>query len=377
MSKKRARRHHVVSNFYLKGFANDEGHLTQIHLPGDRRHTVDTGSATVATDFYTVQLPDGSPSDVVEEAFADIEGPASTALRAVLEGEWPVRMQHREDLAAWLALQYLRGTGMRSSQTQMRAQMLKLIVGVSGKDALRSHIEAAEGSKLSNEDLDAEWNDIIKPGGPDLEEDGMFHIAMIFDMWPGLTNVFAQTHWSLIRFERRSLLTSDHPVALFAHPDHPDFLGVGVLNAAGVIAPLSRRLALQISYDLKGMPEPVVPGSTTLARAINGQVLNNARRFVYHHPEDDPLVGLDIPGRRTRELGGESDHLIHEDGAFGQVSERDLEAMGRIAAVTRHEVDEDGEDGMTLHDVPWPIPGRMNFVRPSTRPQDSDGSDPT
>lgn len=78
-----------------------------------------------------------------------------------------------------------------------------------------------------------------------------------------------------------------------------------------------------------------------------------------------------------RELGGESDHLIHEEGAFRQVSERDLEAMGRIAAVTRLEVDEDGDDGMTLHDVPWPIPGRVNFVRPSARTHDSDETDPT
>jgi hypothetical protein len=38
-----------------------------------------------------------------------------------------------------------------------------------------------------------------------------------------------------------------------------------------------------------------VPGSAKIAADLNQAVANNARRFLFHHPSDDPLAGLALP----------------------------------------------------------------------------------
>jgi hypothetical protein len=45
-----------------------------------------------------------------------------------------------------------------------------------------------------------------------------------------------------------------------------------------------------------------VPGSAKIAADLNQPVANNARRFLFHHPSDDPLAGLALPQPRPREL---------------------------------------------------------------------------
>lgn len=65
---KHIRRQHVVSKFYLKGFADEAGQLRRVYLPGDRSHLMATSDATVVKDFYTVTLPDGSESDMFERS---------------------------------------------------------------------------------------------------------------------------------------------------------------------------------------------------------------------------------------------------------------------------------------------------------------------
>ena len=84
-------RQHVVSNFYLRGFADDRKQVRRVELPGDKRFNVATSNASVVKDFYTITLPDGTRSDAFERMFSEIEDVASSALRAVVaEGVWPV-----------------------------------------------------------------------------------------------------------------------------------------------------------------------------------------------------------------------------------------------------------------------------------------------
>jgi Protein of unknown function (DUF4238) len=170
-------RQHVVSNFYLRGFADDRKQVRRVELPGDKRYNVATNNASVVKDFYTITLPDGTRSDAFERMFSGIEDVASSALRAVVaEGVWPLVGERREALAAWAALQHLRSEGVRNSQVQMQAQMIRLVVGVSGKEALRELISRAEGRDVDDVELDAEWADLTKPSGPDLIPDPAQHL---------------------------------------------------------------------------------------------------------------------------------------------------------------------------------------------------------
>jgi hypothetical protein len=80
-----ARRHHVVSKFYLRYFAHDDGMLTTIELPG-RPFPQSVESASVRTDFYTALNSAGQETDAAERVFGEIEGPAATAWRLVAAG---------------------------------------------------------------------------------------------------------------------------------------------------------------------------------------------------------------------------------------------------------------------------------------------------
>lgn len=74
---RRARRHHVLPQFYLKGFANESGLIHRVDLPGREPIVLSISDASVIKDFYTVTLSDGSESDIFETAFSAVEGAAA------------------------------------------------------------------------------------------------------------------------------------------------------------------------------------------------------------------------------------------------------------------------------------------------------------
>ena len=108
------------------------------------------------------------------------------------------------------------------------------------------------------------------------------------------------SHWHLTFFTRKSLVTSDSPVVLRPTLRYPAGTAVAVGNAAEVQVPLDRPAAL--SMRAVGREDRLVPGSAKIAADLNQAVANNARRFLFHHPSDDPLAGLALPQPRPREL---------------------------------------------------------------------------
>lgn len=360
---KRTRRQHTVSKFYLKGFEDDSGRVRRLEIPGNASVVISANDATVIKDFYTITLPDGSQSDVFEQAFSQIEDGAADALRSIIDGAWPIVGKTREFFAAWVALQHLRSEKIRTGQRRMNAEMIRLIVGVSGKEALRRVIQEAEGRSVPDQELDREWADITKPGGPDLEPDVTQHMKTVLDLLGGTTAYLVDCHWTLFLFQRRAILTSDHPVSLVTGPDYPAWRGVGIATAELFLVPLSRRMVLTIQprscFERFGVrtdkvPDARFPGTTSIARSVNAETAWRAKRYVYHHPDEAPLDGVPLPTVEdaqsfTPQVG---DQLIREEGLFHGLSEKDLRAM-------RHLGPEDGSgEGITIDDLEWPIPGR-------------------
>lgn len=368
----RTRRQHTVSRFYLRGFATAEGRIQRIHLSGEPAIVTNTANASVINDFYSIPL-DGKLSDYFEREFAALEGPASSSLAAIEAGTWPLEFDQKADLAAWIALQALRVERQRSSIGHTRAEMIRLIVGSSGKEQLRNHIEQALGRSVDDEELDAEWTDLTKPGGPDLEPDSLPHIALVSEMWPALAAYFLASHWTLIRFKRRSLVTSDNPVTMSAHPASSPFDGVGWFSAGAILVPLTRHLALVIrpmedlaenvstrfaeefgpDWPVPGsdfedpVPDVVISGTTSIARGLNRQTISQAHIHVYTHPDDslDSKLELPAPGRPTVRLEA-ADGMIREEGFWPD----GFESVGPDLP--------GGSVGIRLADIPWPILGR-------------------
>lgn len=108
------RRNHTVNKSYLRRFANGDGQLMQVELPGDKRVLVSITDATVYKNFYLLRLPDGTETDAAEDAFSVVESAATEAIRSLVDhGTWPIPSRVRQDIAGWAALQYLRGPWVR------------------------------------------------------------------------------------------------------------------------------------------------------------------------------------------------------------------------------------------------------------------------
>ena len=132
---------------------------------------------------------------------------------------------------------------------------------------------------------------------------------------PRVTEGLLDCWWLLTTFERKRLATSDHPVYVVPNPDHVAMgLGTGIENADTIHVPLTRRhsLALALRATLarelaRVREDRRIDGVAATALYSNSCAVNSALRMLFHHPEDSPLKGLDLPAPRTREIGMSGD----------------------------------------------------------------------
>lgn len=309
-----ARRHHVVSKFYLRYFADENERVTTVELPGEQRFTQGIADASVRKDFYTVVDADGQTSDVIErEAFGAVESEAAAAWRALDAGIWPLPDEHRANMAGWLGLQLLRGNAVRDSMNQIGTHGLTLDVIVGGRERVRLALQAA-GEPADEASVDREWIDFFR-NPLHAAVHANHHLHHIGRLLPEVVAGLLNRLWILTVFERKPLATSDHPVCVVPNKAMTEMgLGTGILNADEIFAPLTRRLALtmvnraplppklaNLAHDIQS------PGVAKTALYSNSCTSRNARRFLYHHPAEDPLEGLDLPEPRKREMSVNAD----------------------------------------------------------------------
>lgn len=292
------RRHHVVPRHYLDGWAHD-GRLTQVHLPGDRSHPVSTGDAAVQKHFYTLETADGA-SDEFEDFLAGIESLAAPAIQRLAAGPVALDTNDRYAVAAWTAAQHLRTEAQRRAVEDVADIAVKLQIGIEGKPGVARALAAA-GEEPTDEAVDEMWESLTDLDDWRVGLSPNAHIRAIIDNLQGTTNVFFARSWTAVRFKRRSLLTSDTPVVLLPHPDEPPWMGIGIINSGGALIPLSRRAALVMGP--LDTPDRDLPGTTKLATTFNQYMAAQARRLIFHHPDDaDLLTQLELPEPRNREM---------------------------------------------------------------------------
>jgi hypothetical protein len=334
-----ARRHHVVSKFYLRYFADERDQVTTVMLPGERTFTQNIANASVQTDFYTVIDNDGHESDRAEQALSQIETLAADAWRELAAGAWPLPEEHRVAMAAWLALQLLRGSGVRDSMSEIATHALLLETITGGRRRVREALDAA-GEPADDETVDREWVDLFK-NPLRAQVHANHHVQHLAQLLPRVTQSLLDRSWLLTVFQRKALATSDHPVLVVPNDDATRMgMGTGVENATVLHAPLTRRHSLAMY-----LPSAVPPGISVDGRDVrlagvaavalysNSCAVNSARRFLFHHPEDTPLAGFDLPQPREREVAvtaqlwewiSEDDRQVLLDAEFGP---DDLDAL--------------------------------------------------
>ena len=354
--KKRKQRHHTVPRLHLRGFATPEEMLVQLDLSTGRRTNVSVGDATVIKNFYTIVLPDGTRSDAWEDWLSDIENQIAPVLRRAIDmRSFRLNDHDRELLSRWIALQYLRGPDNRAQQAAVASFVVRAQVGMGGLAYLRYAMSQGLGCEVPLEQAERVWDDITSVAGPQITVNGDDHLAILSHAFDKATNQILGRSWGRLCFGRHRLAVSDAPVNLVRDGD---FAGGGLAGSRAVTVPLDRKTliwlelpgpdGLRIDWDL----EP----STFLARAHNSSAIAGAERFIYFHPDDDPVPADNVLPRPRRDRLGISRGLAsfrNRDRSLDDVLEQ---IAGRTGAA----------DGSFVADYTWPIDGYEPPRRPAS-----------
>lgn len=343
---RRIRRHHVVPRFHLRGFADENQMLAQIDLETGYRTDVSIGDAALIKNFYTVELHDGTRSDEWEKRFAQVESIAAPLVRRLThQGMWPMNPTERENLATWMALQFMRGPDHRRMCSQTAGFLMQMQVGMGGIAYLRHAMQQGLGRDVANSEAQTVWDDIHKPGGPEMYLTGNDFISSIRFSLPKVIDTLTARSWHRVRFERRTLAINDSPVALIPDPDAPEFRNTGLHYAAAITIALDRRTLLWLGNP--GDPDFDMPPTTQMANLHNQSVVLGADRFVYTHPADpDPTLGLPVP-RAAR--------TMPEPHGLAGTSNPDRELSEVLAQIDNHP--DRGNPDVMIADYAWPFPG--------------------
>ncbi|MEV8017762.1 DUF4238 domain-containing protein [Streptomyces sp. NPDC086554] len=307
------RRHHTVPRLLLRRFADGE-QLIRVPLNGGERRPVGIGDVTVHRDFYSTRDASGQLDDTVEDLLSKLEGKAAWVLHKVIDGTWPLPIEERAVLAEWIAAQHARIPAARKAHNEIADHINKVLIAVGGKPEIRRRLDESSTGPVSNEKVEALWRELTDFDGYYAEKSVNDHILSMAQSMKTAYEVFMARAWGLIQFEHRPLLIPDHPVTLVRGEDVPSFLGVGVGNAAAVLIPIDRRTVIMMAPP--GPDDFFVRPHTKLAKELNQRFAYNARRELYHHPDDNPLQGIELPPPRDREMmfSQPPEHYLLPDG---------------------------------------------------------------
>lgn len=349
--KSKSRRHHVVPQFYLKRFANDKDQLLQVWLVGDKRkHLSKVKDATVVQDYNSYRTFDGELNDDLEQVLSRIEDQSARAFVAALEKQiWPLPDEERYAMASWVATQYLRSEKHRQTTNEVFAETVKLLTGIRGIERLKWVMEKTLRRPVGHDELEAEWEDLTKPGGPTIKLSNLAHLENTARLIGQVADNIFGASWVLMTFEEPCLFTSDFPVSLFPDQENTD-RGIGIATASMIVAPLSRTTALLINPQ-HNSPDATVQGNIDYSHFINQGSVLWANRYILVNPSDESWIPETLPEPHYRTLGLIDDSMVSREGMMAMFSE-DTEAE-----FINNLKEEDKEN--PLANFEWPIPGRV------------------
>ncbi len=285
----RAKSHHLVPRRYLQRFAKD-GQVMVVRF-GGRCGPESIRRAATASEFYTTRGPLGEPDDHVELWLSRIESMLYPAFEAVDSGRWPLGPTAREQMALWVAVQYLRTWMVRDIGAAVSNAVVDDALSPSARasfveNQVKKHPDVAAEivRSLAEANLHASER-LLRERASSAE----WHAEGIDKYASRLAQGLLGRRWALVRFERRALATGDEPVGLA--PRGPGPVGIG--NAHGVTFPLDRRTGLMMMAE-DGADE-VLTATSSVARTINRLTVASTRLAVFYHPDDRPIDGLSIP----------------------------------------------------------------------------------
>lgn len=310
-------RHHLVPQMYLRNFADDANRLTMVARNDlARALTVTVNNACNEVGFYTIPTEDiephartGHDPEALEKTLSVLEGTAVPIIDKIvatktlpslddqthqqgLDAPWD-----RYNLAFFVAIQLTRTWAFRRDLKELIDHSVQRRKEAFTTDKRVAKYLARQGMPTRPQDIQAFRERLIGPNGPKLDfgDSRTIQAAAYFAVEYGLPELFERT-WRLRVFDDPVLLTSDAPVALrTAGP--AGTLTPGVANAEAIYWPIDRNHLLTFELPAGGPDRVDLHANPGRARLVNQLVASQSERWIFHHPDDRPLDGLELRPR--------------------------------------------------------------------------------
>lgn len=303
---------------YLRRFADEKAQL--VAVPRDRLDkpvTMTVRKAAAEVGFYAIPTEDLEPEarqghdpEVAENALAGIEGACATHIDRMLSGDFPPPDEpERLHLSVFIALQYTRGWRFRRDLADLARLTAPAFIR---QNVTAERVRAAlvaTGRPADPQDVEDMLARLTGEDGPKpVLRQAMYVQHAIQNAIEVIAPTLFERRWRLLEFPKSCLLVSDEPVAV------PAIVGKGAANVPQLWFPLDRRRALE--FALRGS-ERHVEAPMSKARKINSLVATQAERWIFHHPDDNPLPGLPVGGRT--QLVEKAEDLVEDGVVVGQL----------------------------------------------------------
>ena len=296
-AKAEPKRHHFVPKFYLRGFS-DHKKRVRMYARGTKKKPVlvSVNNAAVESGFYTIVEESGEKSQRVEQLLSMVEGLANTAIERMLKGQFPPSTEDRTNLSLFMAFQTLRTPENRRGYEAMVDYSHKLLFEGWTPEYVRERMKE-QGIEPTDESV-AEVMDVVEnPDNYRIVPHQNEHIKLMLKVATEVAPVFASRTWLLGRSKRAGFITSDHPVVWWSEPDEKSkYMGVGIENAEEVYFPLDRHNVLALALPGALRDGRVMTFVEDNVLFVNWLEAAASYKWVYQHPEDDPVDDL-IPGK--------------------------------------------------------------------------------
>jgi hypothetical protein len=298
--KNESRRHHYISQFYLKGFAKHGSKNPQITVINkhEKRHFKTTSKNLASIyDFNRIEI-EGVQPDAFENELAKFESKAAHAMRSLHKNK-KFEGENRVLILELIAMFAIRNPSIRNNI----AGFLTNVKKTSLLTLLRSKPELKEGlilliQKVKPEKRDNISDDDIKKF---VDEDIIININTAYHlhtesvMIETILNLLNKRKWTLLQSpgNPHPFITSDMPVVLcWENPEevpamyrfHPGF---GLPNTV-VYFPLSQNLALIGKFDGEDVIAP--PNETLVAASNTMQIMHAKNQLYMPHTDFDFLT---------------------------------------------------------------------------------------
>ena len=242
--------HHTVPKFYLKGFKDDEGHITVWNRNTGSLRKKALRYTSVTRGYYTVLDKNKSESDMVEDFYSHIESaakPVFEKMTCVFSQTPAYNSEERTSLSIYLASQFFRTKQVRRKSQLLYDYIFKLqeLVSLSNK---KEPLTQKQINFLSNPHIMGE-----------LKQPQDIYIKHELEMAHESIPLFYNRQWTIVEFNKPRLITSDTPIVLVPRGNH---CPVGLATAPEFWFPIDNRHLLILG-------EPLRPYAFSRNRTIN------------------------------------------------------------------------------------------------------------